>query len=81
LRWPAIKKTRRDGRTIIFIDESGLSQRPHRCRARAPRGETPVLHVNSEETVDGGGLTVWNIHFRLYADSLKKGLVRKFVKY
>lgn len=27
-RWPAIKKARRQGRTIVFLDESGLSQRP-----------------------------------------------------
>ena len=33
-------------RTIVFIDESGLSQKPHRCRTWAPRGETPLLQFN-----------------------------------
>jgi len=31
---------------IVFVDESGLSQRPHRCRMWAPRGQTPVLDYN-----------------------------------
>jgi hypothetical protein len=26
--WPEIKKAEKEGRTIVFIDESGLSQRP-----------------------------------------------------
>jgi len=28
---------------ILFIDESGISQRPHRVRTWSPCGETPVL--------------------------------------
>jgi hypothetical protein len=28
VRWPAIKKAPKEGRTIIFIDESRISQRP-----------------------------------------------------
>ena len=36
-RWPEIKKKpKNEGRTIVFIDESGLSERPHRCRTWAP---------------------------------------------
>jgi len=30
------KKAKNEGRTIVFIDQSGLSQRPHRCRTWAP---------------------------------------------
>ena len=34
--WPARwwKKAGKEERTIVFIDESGLSQKPHRCRTR-----------------------------------------------
>ena len=32
----------RQGRVIVFIDESGLSERPCRARTWAPKGETPV---------------------------------------
>ncbi len=35
------------GRTIVFVDESGLSERPTRVRTWAPRGKTPVLHTAS----------------------------------
>ena len=45
--WPEVKKdAARQGQTIVFIDESGLSERPHRCRTWAPRGQTPVLEFN-----------------------------------
>src|SRR5260370_14455386 len=40
------KKALREGRILVFIAESGLSQRPHRCRTWAPRGQTPVLQYN-----------------------------------
>ncbi|HLJ15061.1 MAG TPA: hypothetical protein VKV15_11230 [Bryobacteraceae bacterium] len=36
-----LKKARREGRTIVFADESGVSQRPHRCRTWAIPGCTP----------------------------------------
>ena len=45
--WTRIKKkAQNEGRTLVFIDESGLSQKPHRCRTWAPRGQTPVLQFN-----------------------------------
>jgi hypothetical protein len=32
-RWPELKKkAKNQDRIIVFIDESGLSERPHRCR-------------------------------------------------
>ena len=31
---------------IVFIDESGLSERPCRARTWAPKGETPVLQYS-----------------------------------
>src|SRR5215471_21292966 len=46
VRWSAIKKALQEGRTIIFIDESGISQRPRRVRTWSPRDETPVLPYN-----------------------------------
>ena len=42
----AKKKALREGRILVFIDESGLSQRPHRCRTWSPRGQTPILQYN-----------------------------------
>lgn len=43
-RWPrAQKKARREARTIVFVDESGLSERSTRVKTWAPKGRTPVL--------------------------------------
>jgi transposase len=39
----AKKNAARHGATIVFIDESGFSERPAVRRTWAPRGQTPVL--------------------------------------
>jgi hypothetical protein len=64
------KKAKNEGRTIIFIDESGLSERPHRCRTWAPRGQTPVLqyHFNWKTLSAMAGVTWWNFYFRLFRE-------------
>jgi hypothetical protein len=40
------KNAARQRRTIVFIDESGLSERPTRVRTWAPKGHTPVLQYS-----------------------------------
>ncbi|MBV9482871.1 MAG: winged helix-turn-helix domain-containing protein, partial [Acidobacteria bacterium] len=47
VEWPRIKKALAERRTIVFVDESGLSERPHRVRTWAPRGQTPVYTLLS----------------------------------
>src|SRR6218665_3483484 len=37
------KKAQREGRSIVFIDESGLSERPSVARTWSLRGQTPIL--------------------------------------
>jgi hypothetical protein len=44
--WPAPKKAAREARIIVFIDESGVSERPHRVRSWAPKGQTLVLQYS-----------------------------------
>ena len=39
----AQKKAKREDRLIVFVDESGLSERPTRVRTWAPKGHTPVI--------------------------------------
>ena len=73
--WPGIKKkAAKEGRTIVFIDESGLSQRPHRCRTWAPRGQTPVLqyHFNWKTISVAAGMTVWNFYFQIFEKAVGK---------
>jgi len=48
------KKAGDEGRTLVFIDESGLSTRPTRVRTWAPRGETPVI----QETLGWKSLSI-----------------------
>jgi transposase len=76
------KKARTEGRTIIFVDESGVSQRPHRCRTWAPRGQTPVLEYNFnwKSLSAVAGLTLLNFYFRLYPGAIKAPQVVDFLK-
>ena len=82
MKWPAIKRNPKEGRTIIFIDESGVSQRPHRVRTWSPRGETPVLQYNlNRETLSAATeITFYNFYFRLYKGSIKSAQVVDFLQ-
>ncbi len=77
------KKAKNEGRTIVFIDESGLSQRPHRCRTWAPRGQTPVLqyHFNWKTLSAMAGVTWWNFYFRLYPGTIRNLEVIDFLRH
>ncbi len=79
----AKKKAQAEGRTLVFIDESGLSQRPHRCRTWAPRGQTPVLqfHFNWETLSAIAGVTWWNFYFRLFPGAIRSPQVVEFLKH
>jgi hypothetical protein len=67
------KKSRREGRTIVFIDESGLSERPTRVKTWAPKGQTPVLQYrfNWKQLSVIAGLTFWNFSFQLRAGTFR----------
>jgi transposase len=67
---------------LLFADESGLSQRPHRCRTWAPRGQTPVLQYcfNWKSLSVAAGLTLRKFYFRLYPGAVKKEQVLDFLK-
>jgi transposase len=75
------KNAARRGQTIVFIDESGLSERPHRCRTWAPRGQTPVLqyHFNWKTLSVIAGVTWWNFYFRLYPGAIRAPQVVDFL--
>jgi transposase len=76
-----LKKARRARRTIIFIDESGLSERPQRVRTWAPRGQTPGLqhHFNWKVLSVAAGITWWNFYFRLYPGAIRAPQVVEFL--
>src|SRR5438876_7434997 len=75
------KKARREQRAVVFVDESGLSERPHRVRTWAPRGQTPVLqyHFNWKVLSAIAGITWWNFYFRLYERTIRAAEVVNFL--
>ena len=44
-QWPRIRKTRSSGRSIVFIDETGVMLQPVVRRTWGPQGQTPVLYM------------------------------------
>jgi transposase len=79
----AKKKSRREGRTIVFIDESGLSEQPSLTRTWAPRGQTPHLHFafNWGKLAVVAGITWWRFYFRLYRGSIRAPQVVDFLRH
>ena len=77
------KKARQQRRTIVFIDESGLSTRPTRVRTWAPHGQTPVLHetFNWKSLSIIGGLALWRFYFLMHAGSIKSLQVVEFLNH
>src|SRR5215469_7078956 len=77
----SLKKALLEGRTIVFVDESGLSERPHRVRTWAPRGQTPLLqyHFNWKVLSVAAGITWWNFYFRLYRRTIRGAEVTDFL--
>ena len=75
------KKALTEGRTIVFVDESGMTQKPHRARTWAPKGETPVLqhHFNWDNLAAIAGITLLNFYFRMYKGSIKAEQVVDFL--
>jgi transposase len=79
----AKKKAQTEGRTIVFIDESGLTQKPHRVRTWSPKGQTPLLfHPFSWDNLAAiAGVTFWNCYFRLFEGSIKSPQVIEFLNH
>lgn len=65
----------------MFVDESGLSERPHRVRTWAPRGQTPVLqyHFNWKLLSAAAGITWLNFYFRFYQGTIRAAQVVDFL--
>lgn len=76
------KNAAKRGQTIVFVDESGLSERPTRVRTWAPRGQTPVLQYSFSwhQLSAIAGVTCWQFYFRLFAGSIKGPQIVEFLK-
>lgn len=78
----SVQRPARQGRTIVFIDESGLSERPCRARIWAPRGETPVLQYSFswKQLSVIAGVSFVRFYFRLFAGAIRSPQVVEFLK-
>jgi hypothetical protein len=78
----AQKKCAAQRRLIVFIDESGLSERPTRVRTWAPVGQTPVIqfHFNWKHVSAIAGLSRSNCLFRLHDGAIKSAQIVEFLK-
>ena len=78
----AQKKAQREGRLIVFVDESGISERPTRVRTWALKGQTPIIqfHFNWNHVSVIAGLSRNNFLFRLHEGSIKKEEIVEFLK-
>ena len=58
-----------------------MSERPHRVRTWAPRGQTPVLqyHFTWQVLSAAAGITWWNFYFRLYPRTIRASEVVDFL--
>jgi len=77
------KNAETHGQIIVFVDESGLSERPHRARTWAPRGQTPVLqyHFNWKTLSVIAGITWWNFYFKLFPGTIKAPQIIEFLEH
>jgi transposase len=77
----AQKKAQREGRTILFIDESGLSERPSVARSWSLRGHTPVLqHSFTWKQLSAiAGLSFWQFYFRFFPGAIRPEQIIEFL--
>ena len=84
VEWPRIQaKARSEKRTVVFVDESGLSQKPALKNTWAPEGKTPVvqLNFNWKKLSVIGGISIRSIYFQLHEESIKAPQVIGFLKH
>lgn len=72
----------RQRRIIVFIDESGLSERPCRARTWAPRGETPVLQFafGWKQLSVIAGASFARFYFRFFPGAIKAPQIVEFLR-
>lgn len=78
----AKKKSQREGRLIVIVDESDLSERPTRVRTWALKGQTPVIqfHFNWKQLSMIAGLTFRQCLFRLHQGAIRSAQIVEFLK-
>ena len=78
----AKKIAARQRRVIVFIGESGLSERPCRASTWAPRGHTPIIQYSFswKHLSVIAGLSFWRFYFRFFPGSIKSEQIVQFLR-
>src|SRR3954447_22880423 len=82
-RWPElVAEAEKEQRTIVFVDQSGFSQRPARKRTWAPRGHTPILEFNFNwKRISAiAGVSFCELWFALHEGTIRAPQVIEFIK-
>ena len=76
------KKACREGRVVVFIDESGLSEQPTRLHTWAPRGQTPAIqfHFNWKHLSMIADVRFTSTYFRLHPGTIKSPQIAAFLR-
>lgn len=76
-----LKKAVSEHYTIVFIDENGLSEQPHRVRTWEPIGQTPILEFsfNWQKLPAIAGLTSRSFCFRLNVGAVRISQIIAFL--
>ncbi|MCW5237154.1 IS630 family transposase [Verminephrobacter eiseniae] len=77
----AQNKAQREGRSIVFIDESGLSERPSVARTWSLRGQTPILrHSFTWKQLSAiAALSLRQFYFRFFPGAIRTEQIIEFL--
>ena len=77
----AKKKSKAEGRTLVFIDESGLSEKCPVTRTWALCGYTPVIQQSFswKQMSAIAGLSCWRFYFRFFPGAIKSEQIIEFL--
>lgn len=75
------QKAKREDHTIVFIDESGLSEKCPVTRTWAPRGQTPINQQSFtwKQMSAIAGLSWWRFYFRFIPGAIKSEQIIEFL--
>jgi len=78
----AKKNAKKQGRVIVFVDESGLSERPTRVRTWGLKGQTPVIQYsfNWKQLSVMAGVSFYRFYFRLFPGAVRAPQCIEFLK-
>ena len=78
----AKKNAVRQGRTIVFIDESGLSEKCPVTRTWGLRGHTPIIQQSFtwKQMSAIAGLSWWRFYFRFVDGAVKSDQIIEFLR-